>query len=92
MNIKEAVSRAKQHIYDLYAEETVANVGLEEVEFDDQYNKWIVTIGFSRPWDEPRNALASLAQSPFPRRSYKIIRISDNKDNILSVKNREADV
>ena len=91
MNVKEVVTHAKQHVLDLFAEEKLTNVGLEEVELDEQANEWIVTIGFSRPWDEPRNTLAALAApSVYARRAYKVVRVANANGAILSVKNREA--
>ena len=51
MDVKEAVRRAKNYLDDLYQAEEIANVGLEEVVFEDMSNTWKVTIGFSRPWD-----------------------------------------
>lgn len=91
MNVKEAVAHAKAHILDLFADENLTNVGLEEVEFEAQSREWIVTIGFSRPWDEPRSPLAAaLSNSNAPRRAYKVLRISDNTNQVLSVKNRET--
>ena len=88
MNVKEVVTHAKQHVLDLFAEESLTNVGLEEVELDEQANEWVVTIGFSRPWDEPRNALAALAAPA--RRAYKVVRVSNANGAILSIKNREV--
>ena len=90
MNVKEAVAHAKAHILDLFADENLTNIGLEEVEYEDQSGEWIVTIGFSRPWDEPRNTLAVLAAGNAPRRSYKVVRISNDSNQVLSVKNRET--
>lgn len=91
MNVKEAVAHAKAHILDLFADENLANVGLEEVELEAQTGEWFVTIGFSRPWDEPRNALASALSNPNAlRRAYKVLRISDNTGHVLSVKNRDT--
>lgn len=90
MNVKEAVAQAKAHILDLFAEENLTNVGLEEVEYEDQSGEWIITIGFSRPWDAPRNTLAVLAAGTGPRRAYKVVRISNNSGQVLSVKNRET--
>ncbi len=90
MNVKEAVKLAKQHILDLFADENITNLGLEEVEYDEAIQEWTVTIGFSRPWDEPRNTLASLAESNLPRRSYKIVRIYDQSEMVSCIKNREA--
>ena len=63
MDAKAAVVPAKQRIADLFAEEGIKNLGLEEIDYDDAQQAWRVTIGFSRPWDEPpsRNAFAALA-------------------------------
>lgn len=62
MDVNQAVALAKKHVADLFAEEKVTNIGLEEVEFDEAANVWNVTVGFSRPWDDPKNVLAALAQ------------------------------
>ena len=90
MEVKAAVKIAKEHLIDLFADEDISNLGLEEVEFDDNAQEWIVTLGFSRPWDEPRNTMASLAQSVLSQRSYKTLRISDSADRVISVKNRDV--
>ena len=89
LDVKQAVAMAKQQILDLFIEEKLINVGLEEIEYDAESNAWDVTIGFSRPWDEPRNALAALGSSTFPRRSYKIVKISSGKGEVLGIMNRE---
>ena len=83
MNVKQAVGLAKQHIADLFAGESVTNIGLEEVEYDEPSNLWHVTIGFSRPWDSPVFATMPMA------RSYKVVNIADD-GRVLSVKNRET--
>ncbi|CAK8713483.1 MAG: hypothetical protein CDV28_102192 [Candidatus Electronema aureum] len=90
MNVKAAVKLAKEYVLDLFNEENLTNLGLEEVDFDDRAGEWIVTLGFSRPWDEPRNTLASLAQASTPHRSYKIVRIDNTTEEVKMVKNREA--
>lgn len=88
MNVKEAVTLAKRYIADVYAEERALNIGLEEVEFNESANEWSVTIGFSRPWDEPRNPLVAIS-APL-KRSYKVLRISGANGSVISIKNREA--
>ena len=52
MDVKEAVRTAKEYLAELFAEETITDVGLEEVVFDDASNEWNITIGFSRPWSQ----------------------------------------
>jgi len=54
MDVKEAIATAKSYVKDIYAEEEVTNLGLEEIEHLPQAGKWIVTLGFSRPWNTPR--------------------------------------
>ena len=89
MDVKQAVVRAKEYVLDLFQDERPVNVGLEEVEFENHANEWVVTIGFSRPWDEPKNAVAVIAAGP-PRRSYKVLRLSNTTGDVLSVRNHEV--
>ncbi|MBE9140915.1 hypothetical protein IQ254_27575 [Nodosilinea sp. LEGE 07088] len=97
MNVKEAVARAKQYVFELFSDESPANIRLEEVEFDEKANEWLVTIGFSRPWDNPAKspltAFTNPEVPPLPaRRAYKVVRISNDKDDVISVKSREIKV
>ncbi|MBV8203134.1 MAG: hypothetical protein JOZ15_21170 [Acidobacteria bacterium] len=73
IDVKEAVRAAKTFVADILASEKVTNIGLEEVKLDDA--QWLVTLGFSRPWDylKQRNsaydALQLLPQTePTPKR------------------------
>jgi hypothetical protein len=92
MNAIEAVRLAKHHVLDLFAEEDIKNIGLEEVEFNELDNEWSITIGFSRPWDEPNTLLGSALASQMgtPKRSYKVVLISNSDARVISVKNREV--
>ncbi len=91
MEVKEAVALAKKYVRDVFAEEKIDNVGLEEVEFDEKRGIWSVTIGFSRPWEEaPGTFGLKLAEFAPRRRDYKVVRIKDADKRVTSVKNREA--
>lgn len=90
MGVKEAVAAAKGFILEVFQDERPINVGLEEVEFDESDKAWIVTVGFSRPWDEPRNSLAAFAVTPNSLRTYKTVKIGDQDGKVLSLKNREV--
>lgn len=92
MDVRTAVDRAKNQIQMLFGDEGIKNLGLEEVVYDDYEDGsvWRVTIGFSRPWDEPRNALAVIAgQNMYWRRTYKVVTIDDNTEAVLSIKSLE---
>ena len=52
MDVKEAVQTAKHYVAELFTDETIGDVGLEEVVFNDTSNNWEITIGFSQPWQK----------------------------------------
>jgi hypothetical protein len=86
MDVKEAVGLAKKYIREVFADERIADLGLEEVEYDDK-DVWSVTVGFSREWN---SKAGGLAPTFFPlHRDYKVVRISDTDKRMISVKNRE---
>jgi hypothetical protein len=91
MDVKEAISRAKAYVADLYAEEAVTNVGLEEVEHDPARGCWSVTLGFSRPWNTPKTraqeVLENLGGISSLKRSYKVVTLADD-GAVLSMKSR----
>ena len=87
MDAKAAVDLAKRYIADLFAQEGVSNLGLEEVEFGDAREQWRVTVGFSRPWDHAPIAVFT-GRAPM-NRSYKIV-IIDKDGKVLAVRNRET--
>ncbi len=88
MEVKEAVSLAIKYVGDLFASESLSNLGLEEVEFDGDSNEWTVTVGFSRPWDYPKGGLAVLGEGIRPERSFKLVVINDNSEMVIAIRNR----
>lgn len=94
MDVKDAVRTAINDVQELFTSERITNLGLEEVDFDDSSDEWVVTVGFSRPWDYPEytGALASvLATQPLhAQRSFKFVRISDADGRVKSIKDRDA--
>ena len=87
MEVKQAVQMAKEHVAELFADEPIDNVGLEEVEFNEQNKTWEITIGFSRFWGQPGGVFRALDGTPRPR-TFKIVRIKDGSGRIQSVKHR----
>jgi hypothetical protein len=86
MEVKQAVKAAKDYVADLFAEEHIRQIVLEEIEFDEKNRSWFVTIGFARPWEES----GALTRAIFPEpRSYKVVRISDDNGRVISVKDRQ---
>ena len=87
MDVKEAVRAAREHLTDLFAEDDIMDIGLEEVVFDDESDVWKITIGFSRPWDRTASITQRMAQEHL-RRAYKVVSISDVTEEVLSIRDR----
>jgi hypothetical protein len=68
MDVKDAVKTAKDWLLDV-ADKQPANLGLEEVEFDDFKGVWNITLGFARPWNWHRNALSPLTGELIEKRN-----------------------
>ncbi len=59
MDAKGAAQRARQYAAEMFADEDIQNLGLEEIVFDGKHEAWNITVGFFRPWDRPKNFAAS---------------------------------
>jgi hypothetical protein len=88
VDVRTAVQSAKQRIRDLFSDEHPEDIGLEEVEFDETDDQWLITIGFSRPWDMP-GKLADVLRAAPRRRSYKVVRVNNQTGAAVSIKDRE---
>ena len=95
MDVREAVSIAREYISDVYAEEEIQGIGLEEIRFDDAGNIWRVTIGFFRSWDRDVSSMAQSLrelQGPGPvdqrRRAFKVVQIDDESGRIMAMTHR----
>ena len=93
MDMKEAIASAKHYVQELYADEGITNLGLEEVELAPSGDGWLVTVAFSRPWNTPRTRaqelLENLGASPGLRRSYKVVTLGPG-GGLISIKDRVA--
>ena len=89
MTAKEAITAAKEYVQDLFRDEAIAQVGLEELDFRDAARAWDVTIGFTRQLSNPRNPTGAFAAllGASGERVYKVVRISEDGE-ILSLKHR----
>lgn len=87
MDVRDAVKSAKQHLLELFNSEPISYVGLEEIDFDDESQEWIITISFARLW-ETTPLPTGLGGKPPDDRHYKVFRISDVDGRVKSVKDR----
>ncbi len=88
MNVKEAVRTAKAYVADIFEDEQITRVGLEEVEFDSAMREWRVTIGFNRPWDANNTLTAALTSELYRNRSFKVVRIKEGSGEVSAIGDR----
>ncbi len=86
MDVRAAVKSAKKFVAEMFEDEPIRNIGLEEIEFDHAQGTWSVTIGFAREWRESESVMRALAS---PCRTYKVVRISDADGTVQSIRHRE---
>ena len=96
MDVKEAVSKAKDYVAEVFEGEYLQNVGLEEVTFNEMQGRWLITVGFSRGWKYrvPTTLNETLSGSSTRPgggglREYKVIEISDRDEKVHSITIKE---
>jgi hypothetical protein len=102
IDVKQAVRTAIEFVKDVYSDEKITNVGLEEVKSEGDV--WKVTVGFSRPWDYPkvqrktaydsRTVYDSIAQlypkpDPGPDRDYKVVKVDAATGDVRGMEIRD---
>ncbi|QZC92708.1 hypothetical protein K2E96_16435 [Pseudomonas sp. ERGC3:05] len=91
VKLKEAVQIAIDSVMDLFSSQSISSVLLEEVDRNGQ-GDFLITVGFERP--NPNKSAAMLLGSKgiagllSTQRAYKVVRVSQNDGEVLSVKDR----
>ena len=94
VDVKKAVRTAAAYVAELFDEEGVQHIGLEEVTFDDKNDVWNVTIGFFRELDRLRGLAAAVGSASgndvpgWRKRTFKIVSIDNRTGAVLSLTHR----
>ncbi|WP_075995420.1 hypothetical protein [Salaquimonas pukyongi] len=92
MDVKKAIKIAKTYVADIFSDEKIDHLGLEETGFDESKNVWLITIGFARKWNPTKIGGASLptvvGPNPYENRTFKQVAIDDKSGRVLYVKDR----
>ena len=93
MNVREAIRLAKAYVQEVFQDEAIAQIGLEELDFREADEAWDVTVGFARSLPPFTGSIGKLSASfgAGGQRVFKVVRI--NRDGkILSMKHRHVAV
>jgi hypothetical protein len=92
--VKTAVSNAIEFVRELYKGEEIKDILLEEVEFSEPANQWLITIGFTK-YKIQEYSLPAIIDLILPEpereivRKYKIVCIDAQSGEPISMKIRE---
>lgn len=81
-----AVRAAKKWLAEIYAEESIARIGLEEVRFRD--GNWEITLGFDRNHSD-QSATHDLYAAR-RHRIYKVLVVAGNDNHVMEMRDREV--
>ncbi len=85
IGVKQAIQVAKSYVTDTFADNGIEHVGLEEITFDEDHDQWLITIGFSRPWDQENVSKAALESATWSFRYQEILKLLQRTYKIVSV-------
>ncbi|MBX9654484.1 hypothetical protein K2Y11_12790 [bacterium] len=96
MQVKEAVAKARNFLIDVFEDEKLSNIRLEEIVFDDTKDVWRVTFSMMRPVAPTTSSVLadSFAASSAAvlgrtmQQSYKTVLVPDNGIGRLSIEIR----
>lgn len=86
MDVKEATHTARDYITDVFADEQITNLGLEEVVHDVESEQWRITFGFARPWD--RQGDMGVRMGLKAPRAYKVVHVDDSSGRVAALTDR----
>lgn len=85
LDVKAAVATAVTYLKDLYSDEQLKNIRLEEVWLSDDEKYWYITIGY----DSPTPALHPLATLRPSEREYKLFKVRVEDGRVMEMKIRQ---
>lgn len=84
-----AVRAAKAWLAEVYKDESIARISLEEVRFRD--GNWEITLGFIRPdLDDPDRSALEAGFYERRHRIYKVLIVAGNDNHIMEMRDREV--
>ena len=86
MDVKEVTRTAREYVAEVFADEQITNLGLEEVVYDVAAERWRITFGFARPWDKQGDMGVRMGlKAP---RAYKVVHVDNGDGTVIALTDR----
>jgi hypothetical protein len=99
-NAKQAARLSLEYFNELFPNAVASNVALEEVEFLEDDNCWLITLGFDEPKKisgihlsgiQMSKSITDLFGPASPARKFKIFKVNAKTGRVLSMRIRKID-
>lgn len=88
MDRVEAVQAAKEYAKELFADEHISEILLEELNFDPDKDEWLITVSFAHTRPTPQATTPLARGRLFGDRQYKVVHIADRTSEFAGVTDR----
>ncbi|MCI0624917.1 MAG: hypothetical protein L0387_25295 [Acidobacteria bacterium] len=82
--MQEAVKNARAYFLEVFGDQNITDLRLEEVETSDDGN-WLITLGFIRPYE--KKPLQGILGDP---RDFKLVVVDGHNGKVLAIKIRKV--
>lgn len=96
IGVKEAIRKAYDYLHELFEDDDLPNLRLEEVELSEDGRHWLVTYGFTaseREVESTTNPFASMlggnTRTTRPSREYKLLTVNAGTGEVESMRIRQ---
>ncbi len=93
LDTKQAARLALKYFNDLFPDAQISDVALEEVEFSDDENHWLITLGYETQTAQAKQLNKQLVHlfGPSPARKYKVFKVDAQTGKVISMRIRKLD-
>ena len=94
IDAKQAANLSLAYFNEMFPGTTFSNILLEEVEFLDEENCWLITLGFDEvqpPVNSLNKPMQNLFGPPAPLRKFKIFKVDAKTGRVISMRIRKLD-
>jgi hypothetical protein len=94
IDAKKAAQLAIEYFHELFTSSTISNIALEELEFSEGENCWLITLGFDetcRSNDPSQTRIPVVLRLQKIVRKYKIFKVNAKTGKVISMKIRSLE-